>query len=428
MPLTLSLLPYLALLGVAGAASAPARRRAALGLVPLALGLAGARRVLGDGTALAAANQATLRGTDPAFLLQNGVLLTLGAGLLVLAALADWRAVRSWRALPLALATAIAVTAVAPLLRLGRPPVQLALATGVAAVAFGAGALARRGVPVTWLAAWRRAPALPAWPVTSRAEGVTLFLVAVLAPLLVGSLGAVASLLGVAALLLAVLLHRRGAPRGQVVATSVVLPTVVAWMFARTLAGPEGLSYAALADGPFSPAAQVALVALAAPSAFLAAGLVPWSGLAPAGLLAPAALVFLTLAARVAWPDGMAHWRAALAGWAVLSALVAALRRRPAALAASFACFGAVTAEGASLPIVGLGYLAGLLAWLGWRRARPVPAFWRLAGTLGAGGALALLDATLAVETTWTVLLAGVAALAVASGPAPSAGPGSGGD
>lgn len=201
----------------------------------------------------------------------------------------------------------------------------------------------------------------------------------------------------------------------------VLLSVAPALWFLATIAGPEGLSFAAVPYLPLSPAAERLVAPLVFTGLWALAGLWPLRQPAGGSLTAPAgALLFLRLG-LAAVPAGLAHWRAAFFPLVVLGTWHAALAGRRTALAVAGAALGL-----ASLHPLGLAGAAALLAAavlleLGHRGLQRRPDPWqrlrRTAIVLLAGpGALATALGGLHAETVWTVLaLAGAAAGLAAS-------------
>ncbi len=210
--------------------------------------------------------------------------------------------------------------------------------------------------------------------------------------------------------------ERAGTRRVPWAGMVVLLSVAPALWFLATVAGPEGLSFAAIPYLPLSPAAERLVAPLVFTALWALAGLWPLRQPAGGTLTAPlGALLFLRLG-LAAVPAGLAHWRAAFFPLVVLGTWHAALAGRRTALAVAGATLGL-----ASLHPLGLAGAAALLAAavlleLGRRGVQKRPAPHRrvrqIAIVLLAGpGALAAAAGGLHAETVWTVLaLAGAAA------------------
>jgi hypothetical protein len=358
-PPAIAPLGWLALaLGAALLGSGRERRLAAAGLLTLGLGLAAWRASSPD----PAAPLPSPDRLEEGFLIVNGGLLLLGIGLVLRAAASGRSGGRSGVAM---LVTALGVILVA------RPFAGLLFAAGLFRVASAAVALGLTGavlLALGWtIAASAPARALasrvfseplrPALPANRRGGGLAGIILA----------GAVATALGphVAVVFLGVIVAAWSAyflfrPRDDrpvpVTPLLTLLLAPVYWLLS-TIAGPEGLSVAALPLVPLSPAAE----SLVAPALLL----VGWSvtGLWPLHRQVPGALVATLgalLLARIALPlapGGLEFWRPLAAPVLIVGIWHAAARARWPLLAAGAGVIGVagLTPAGAA----GAGWLLG---------------------------------------------------------------------
>jgi hypothetical protein len=195
---------------------------------------------------------------------------------------------------------------------------------------------------------------------------------------------------------------------------------VPVWWFIAKVAGPSGLSLAALADGPLSPAAQTLLIPPLVVGALAIAGVWPLHRLSPVGtLLAPVGGVLLVRLGNGALPDGVLHWRPALAALAALGIWWSAVRGRRAELLGSAALLGVASGGVAAVIAAGGLFIASALdPWLEERgseqRANAAFAPLRRFGwvPVAACGAV-VLDGALGAEVTLAALAACGAVLAI---------------
>jgi len=124
-----------------------------------------------------------------------------------------------------------------------------------------------------------------------------------------------------------------------------------AFVVATTILGPEGGRITALAEGPFSPAAERMLVMLIGAGTLLLAGLPPLHG-SPWGLgLAPLTAIMLGRIVLPAFPGGALEWQPMAMLLCAGAGISAALTRRWAALATA-----------AGLAVLWSGIPSGVLA------------------------------------------------------------------
>ncbi len=310
------------------------RRLAAAGSVTLGLGLAAWRA----GSNYPAGPLPPPAGLGEGFLVVNGGLLILGLGLVLWSAASAGPGRRRW----------LALLAIGPgAILVARRSAELVLAAGLLRALSSALALGLAGAALLVLgraiastgparALVRRLFSQPLRPELSanrRAGGLTAALLA----------GAVAAALGphvavvflgatVAAWSAYLLFHPRGR-RPAPLAALLTLSLAPAYWLLATVAGPEGLSLAALPLVPLSPAAE----SLLAPALLLVgwslAGLWPLHRQLPGALVGSVgALVVVRVALPLA-PDGLEYWRplavpllitgiwhaAALARWPLLA-------------------------------------------------------------------------------------------------------------
>lgn len=197
----------------------------------------------------------------------------------------------------------------------------------------------------------------------------------------------------------------------------LMLPLLAFAWYAAVIAGPVGTSIAALRDGPFSPAAQLALALPPLVAAWGCCGLFPLHRWLPGPVLALLGVLLLARWAAAVAPDGLEHWRALVLPAAALGLWHGALTRRPDLALAAAALAGATS--GAALLASGgvpLAVAAGVLA-LAWRGVLDLPpAVARLAGLAAAWGGYQALAAVLGGEVTYGAILAAGGAVAVARG------------
>jgi hypothetical protein len=390
------------------------RRLAAAGLLSLGLGLA-AWRASSAGPAVPLPAPDRL---GEGFLVVNGGLLLLGLGLLL------WAAVSGGSGRPRGaamLATALGVTLIS------RLSAGLLLASGPLRVMSAAVALGLAGAITLMLgrtiaatgparALGRRLLSEPIRPMlpANRAMGLTTAMLAGAAATALGPHVAVVFLgLIVAAWSAYFLFHPRGS-RPAPVTPSLTLLLAPAYSLLATIAGPEGMSLAALPLVPLSPAAE----SLVAPTVLLVgwsvAGLWPMHRQVPGALVGPlGALVLVRIGLPLA-PGGLEYWRplavpvlivgiwhaAALARWPLLAVgagFLGVAGLTPAGVTGAGWLFGSALVlelcSMARLP-VGTARLAEMAAW--------VSAAW---------GGLLVLEGGLRGEVVYTAL--GVAGLSL---------------
>jgi hypothetical protein len=302
------LLPLYVLLVLAATAVEPpaARRLAFVGLVSFALGVAAYAVSPGSDDLIGIAGAAAAS-TDAFFRVNTGLLLL---GVIVCAGAAV-HAIRRGPTPSAGLALALlgiggfVLWTIAPLIaRSGgwRPAVAaaamalLALVAGVAIRGLRGGRSQPEPAPVEWPGARSRSPALAAG-----------FGVGALATIAGRDAGVVFVGLGLSALTDFLDRRRSGARFPWLpLATLVLAP---AWWFMATVAGPAGLSLAALPEIPFSPAAErlVAIPLGLVSWAFL--GLWPMHRRFPDGLLAPLGIALWLKVASPAVAGGLEHWQ-----------------------------------------------------------------------------------------------------------------------
>jgi hypothetical protein len=172
--------------------------------------------------------------------------------------------------------------------------------------------------------------------------------------------------------------------------------------FVMTIAGPDAWSLQGLRDAPFSPAGETLLAALLLPASLVLAGVWPFGFLTNGPRFAPLAALLLVVVLVPMVGEGLEHWRSLYAGWLVLAAFVAAATAnwpRVMACAGLFAiaCGGATASwSGTSLTII-----ASLLS-LRPATSRPLG---RLACLAAGACGMAALQATLAHEVVYSVLM-----------------------
>jgi hypothetical protein len=394
-------------------------RLAAAGLLTLGLGLAAWRA----GSADPAAPLAPPDRLGEGFLVVNGGLLLLGLGLVLWAAASGCSGLRHGVAM---LATALGVIVVA------RLSARLLMAGGLlravsAGVALGAAGAILLALGRT-IAASGPARALgsrlfseplrPAPPANRRTRGLAAAILA----------GASATALGphVATVFLGVivavwsayfLFHPRGSRPAPVTPSLTLLLAPVYWLLS-TIAGPEGLSVAALSVVPLSPAAESLVVPVLLLVGWSVAGLWPLHRQVPGALVGPlGALVLVRIALPLA-ADGLEYWQPLVVPVLVAGIWHAAAVARWPLLATGAGLLGVagLTPEG----LTGAGWLlnSGLVLELCSVLGLPVGVV-RLARVAawiaGAWGGLLVLQGGLRGEVVYTALGAAGLALLVLS-------------
>jgi hypothetical protein len=413
-------LGWLALaLGAALLGGGRERRLAAAGLLILGLGLAAWRASSAD----PAASLAPPDRLGEGFLVVNGGLLLLGLGLVLWAAGSEGSGRRPGVGL---LATALGVILVARLsagtllagglLRV----VSAGVALGIAgATVLGLGRTIAGTGPARALGSRLFSePLRPASPANPRAVGLVGALLAGAAATALGPHVAVVFLGVIVAAWSAYFLFHPGVGRPAPVTPSLTLLLAPVYWLLSTIAGPEGLSVAALPLVPLSPAAE----SLVAPALLLVgwsvAGLWPMHRQVPGALVGPIGALLLVRIALPLAPDGLEYWRPLVVPVLIVGIWHAAARARWPLLAAGAGLLGVagLTPAGAA----GAGWLLGSafalelcsmlrlsvgtirLAWV----AIWVPAAW---------GGLLVLEGGLRGEVVYTALGAAGLAILIAS-------------
>ena len=396
------------------------RRLAAAGLLSLGLGLAAWR--------VSSANPAApLPSPDrlgEGFLVVNGGLLLLGLGLLLWAAASGGSGrLRGAAVLATAMGGILASRLSAGLLLAAGP---LRVVSAAVALGFAGALLLMLGRTIAATgparAVGRRLftePLRPAFPANRRAVGSAAAMLAGAAATALAPHVAVVFLgLIVAAWSAYFLFHSRGSRPAPVTPSLTLLLAPVYWLLA-TIAGPEGVSVAALPLVPLSPAAE----SLVAPAVLLVgwsvAGLWPLHRQVPGALVGPLGALLLVRTVLPLAPDGLEHWRplvvpvlmagiwhaGALARWPLLAVgagLLGVAGLTSAGVTGAGWLFGsALVLELCSTSWLsgGLVRLAGMAAW--------VAAVW---------GGLLVLEGGLRGEVVYTALGAAGLALLIASG------------
>ena len=423
MPSTLTFLLSLPLaLAAAVAGSMWARRLALLAAIAHALGAASVRVALG----LPIGGEA-----DPLWIGALPILsLRIDAGLQLLGALlAGGAVIVPWRsgtrdrvaAVIAALSAVAIVVTLRPIASVAGwlPVLAAAVAIGAAATALGTSIVALARLGARWIvrgpSAGHGTPARALLdvgvPGVLLPAGAALTLAAPHLDLVLG--GAM-----LAAIAAEIVCRRAGSRRLPLLPIVVIGALGFAGYYIHVIAGPVGVSLAALPDAPLSTAAQAMIVpALAAAAAcFFTAW--PLRQLLPGPWLAPVGAALLLRIGAEALPLGIEGWRTVAIPLGVIATWGAALTSRPlllASAAAWMACFTPVGggAAGAWL-LCGVPLLAVPLP-----RARNGPpaepgSFPKrdvLAVTVAALGAAFALDGLLRTEVVYAVLAAGAAAL-----------------
>jgi hypothetical protein len=358
------------------------------------------------------------------FLVVNGGLLLLGLGLVLWAAASGGSGRRPGVAL---LATALGVFLIARLsagillagglLRVVSAGVALGLA-GATVLALGR-TIADTGLVRALGSRLFSEPLPPSSPANRQAGGLAAALLAGAAATALGPHVAVVFLgVIVAAWSAYFLFHPGGDGRPAPVTPSLSLLLAPVYWLLSTIAGPEGLSVAALPLVPLSPAAE----SLVAPALLLVgwsvAGLWPMHRQVPGALVGPIGALLLVRIALPLVSDGLEYWRPLAVPFLIVGIWHAAARARWPLLAAGAGFLGVagLTPAGAT----GAGWLLGsafvleLLSMLSLsvgtiRLARVVtwiPAAW---------GGLLVLEGGLRGEVVYTALGAAGLALLIAS-------------
>ena len=214
----------------------------------------------------------------------------------------------------------------------------------------------------------------------------------------------------------AYLLRRTTGGAGLPVGPMLTLSLLAAWWLMATIAGPEGLSIAALPVVPTSPAAERLLAPVFLLAAWATAGLWPLHRQADAALLAPAGALLIARIVIPALPDGLEHWRALAMPLIVAGTGHAALSGRAKGLAVGMAWVGLLGATPGGR--LGAALLLGGALVLELSRLAAASRAMRLtvsASAIAAGiGGVVAAEAGLRAEVVYTVLA--VAALVAAVG------------
>lgn len=416
----IALLGWLALaLGGALLRGERERRLAAAGLVSLGLGLAAWRASSTDPTG----QLATPDRLGEGFLVVNGGLLLLGVGLVLWAAASGGSGRRRVVAM---LATALGVILVA------RLSAGLLLAAGLVRAAASTVALGLAGAAMLVLgrtiaaAGPARAlglrffsePLLPVAPANPQARGLAVAIVAGAAATALGPHVAVVFVgVIVAAWSTYFLFHPRGDRPAPVTPSLTLLLAPTYWLLA-TIAGPEGLSVAALPRVPLSPAAEGLVAPVLLLVGWSIAGLWPLHRQVPGALIGPVGALLLVRIALPLTPGGLEYWRP-LAVPVLIAGMwhAAALARWPLlAVGAGVLGVAGLTAAGAT----GGGWLLGTALVLELCSMASLPAgLIRLAQVAAwasaAWGGLLVLEGGLRGEVVYTALGAVGLALLIAS-------------
>ena len=422
MPSTLTFLLTLPLaVAAAVAGSLWARRLALLAGVAHALGAASVRVALG----LPIGGEA-----DPLWVGALPILsLRIDAGLQLLGALlAGGASIVAWRAggrdRAAAVIAALAASAIVVTLRplasvTGWPPVL------AAAVAIGAGATVV-GAPIVALARFGakrivgEASAADGAATGFRGVGVPGVLLAGGAALALAAphLDLVFAGAMLAAVAAEIACRRAGTRRLPLFPIAVIGALSFAGYYLHVIAGPVGVSLAALPDVPLSAAAQAMILpalAVAAAGFFTAWPVRP---LLPGPWLAPVGAALLLRIGVEALPLGIEGWRTVAIPLGVMAAWGAALTARPLLLASAgawMACFASAGGGPAGAWLLcGVPLLAVPLR-RGWSGPPAEPGSFPVRRivvmTAGALGAAFALDGLLRTEVVYAVLAAGAAAL-----------------
>jgi hypothetical protein len=400
------------------------RRLAAGGLACLGLGLAAWRATSTyPGGALASADHLVT-----GFLVVNGGLLLLGLTLVVWAVGSAGLGGRGAVALPAAGLGAILIA------RISAGPV---FAAGLGRVAASALALGLAGVALLVAGRWAAstglgralgprlfsAPLQPSWNETPGARR--------LAALMAASTAATALGPHVAVVFLGVIMTAWsgfflfgpgvGTRMGRVpLAPLLSLLLLPGYWLLATVAGPEGLSIAALPLVPLSPAAESLIAPALLLAGWSAAGLWPLHRQLPGAFTGPAGALLLSRIALPLAAGALEHWRPVVVPLVILGMWHAAARARWPLLAVGGALLGiaGVTPSGAT----GAGWLIGSALILELSRMRSfsegVARLARVVGWIsGAWGGLLVLEGGLHGEVVYTTLGTVGLALLVVSRP-----------
>ena len=399
----------LLLLGAALLPIGRPRSLAALAAVTSGLGLAGLR------------SGPTLEGSAPApgFAAVEAALLAVGAALAIAAALAALRRAGT----PTGVAGSAAAAATGGIgVALSGAPCFAAAPAGAFVVALGTVV----GVGLLLVVAGRRTVRVdqPVGDSPAPLAGVA----GIGAGAMLAAVGPGAGLVFLGTILAAAggwHMRRAAGSRPLPIAPLLTLVLIPAWWLMRTIAGPEGLAIASLADQPWSPAAERLLAGVLLLAAWGTSGLWPLHGEEPAGLTTMVAAMLIVRVAIPAVPDGLEHWRALVLPVVVAGLWHAVFTQRRAAAVAALAWVGLATVDPAGEAGAGLILVGGLAMDLGERLSRGghmIGGFIRAGAVLLVGvGALLAAEAGLRAEVVYTVLAAGALAAAAGRGALPQA-------
>ncbi|MGE0354563.1 MAG: hypothetical protein AB7Q69_15205 [Gemmatimonadales bacterium] len=414
-----------------------ARRWGAVGGILAGLGLAAILARVGDVPLGELGARIAVDGTPLDFLRITSAIHLIGAVLAIAAAIGGLRAAMNRG--QAALAAVFTLAGAGQLLWGFRGVVGAAAGAGrVALLALGIGAglallvalgwLTRLGPAVRWLDGHWLAPRPPG-PLlrfTDPADQALSFV------LLVGIAGTVLAqplaVMMLSALIAAVaghaLMRRAGEGTPLPVLPLFVLALIPVYRFMAAIVPPDGgLTFRALIDAPWSPAAENLLVPYIAVAAWGFLGFWPFHGLVPGRLLAPlGGVLLLRLAGPL--PDGLLHWSPVIVPLAALAIWHAALAGPARAEAGLITLLSALAVLGITVDPVGTGAAAAWLLGLAGLRAAMRRALEYLPPlTLGLGrlawlpavwGGLIVVAAGLQAETVYTVVV--VAAVGVGAG------------
>ena len=347
----------------------------------------------------------------------------LGALLAVGAAALSWTGGSSLRSRAAALGALLAVTA---MVACALPLFALAgwLQALAAAIALGAGfglvGVLIVGVAIRFKGAARSGELEPG-SLFPRAPGrvmSSLLGLGAIAAIAAPHLHLVAGGAIVAAIAAQRIVHRRldGASRLPVFPAVATGALAFVAYYLDLIAGPFGVSLAALPDAPLSTAAQALLVPALALGAAGFFGIWPLTAFTPGTWLAPVGAALLIRIGVASLPLGMEGWRTVAIPIGVLAAWAGALGRRPLAVASAGAWMACFAAPGSGVPAAWLLALVPVLgAHLG--AADPDRASVRrsllrnlVIAAVGTLGATLALDALLRTEVVYAVLATAAAA------------------
>ncbi len=210
------------------------------------------------------------------------------------------------------------------------------------------------------------------------------------------------------------LIQRRTEPSAPVpLAPGFTLLLIPAYWFLATIAGPESLAVADLADLPVSPAAERLLAPVLLLVTWALGGLWPLQSQVAGPLAAPAGAILLHRIGLAIVPTGLAHWRAAFFPLLVVGIWHAALTRRLTGVAVGAGLLGIASLD--SDGIAGGGWLLATAAALEvLRRAGTDSGLVRVPLVLAATwGGIQAATGGLRTEVVYTVLAAAGAGWAI---------------